>query len=168
MTFYELIFLRQFLMKLLGLPTTKHFISFILGCPQDFNFARPFCPFSPVSTQPYQNGRAKLKSCGHLRIKLKKCFVVWRPKSFIENCRKKNRYIKRHLILIHNVQKKKLNLLKNWIRIGLKIWQMRPFYWPDRFLFLTNPIKFALRSSRYQSHISKLNILQAFTKIVSC
>ena len=90
MTFYESIFLRQFSMKLLGLPTTKHFFSFILGCPQDFNFARPFRPFSPVSTKPYQNGRAKLKSCGHHRIKLKKCFVVGRPKSFIENCRKKS------------------------------------------------------------------------------
>ena len=28
-------------MKLLGLLTTKHFFSFILGCPQDFNFAWP-------------------------------------------------------------------------------------------------------------------------------
>ena len=89
MTFYELIFLWQFSMKLLGLLTTKHFFSFILGCQQDFNFAWPFHPFSPVSTQPYQNGRAKLKSCGHPRIKLKKCFVVGRPKSFIENCRRK-------------------------------------------------------------------------------
>ena len=89
MMFYESIFLRQFSMKLLGLLTTKHFFSFILGCPQDFNFARPFCPFSPVSTQPYQNGQAKLNSCGHPRIKLKKCVVVGRPKSFIENCRRK-------------------------------------------------------------------------------
>ena len=89
MTFYESIFLWQFSMRLLGLLTTKHFFSFILGCPQDFNFAWPFCPFGPVSTQPYQNGRTKLKSCGHPRIKLKRCFVVGRPKSFIENCRKK-------------------------------------------------------------------------------
>ena len=91
MTFYESIFLRQFSMKLLGLLTTKHFFSVILECPQDFNFARPFRPFSPVLTQPYQNGQAKLKSYGHghPRIKLKKCFVVGRPKSFIENCRRK-------------------------------------------------------------------------------
>ena len=82
--------MRQFSIKLLGLPTTKHFFSFILGCPQDLHFARPFRPFSPVSTQPYQNGRAKCKSCRHPRIKLKKCFVVGRPKSFIENCRKKS------------------------------------------------------------------------------
>ena len=75
MTFYESFFLRQFAMKLLGLPTTKHFFSFILGCPQDFNFARPFRPFSPVSTQPYQNGRAKLKSYRHFRAKLK--HVLW-------------------------------------------------------------------------------------------
>ena len=32
----------QFSMKLLGLPTTKHFFSFILGCPQDFNFPGRF------------------------------------------------------------------------------------------------------------------------------
>ena len=56
MTFYESIFLQQFSMKLLGLLITKHFFSFILGCPQDFNFAQMFHPFSPVSTQPYQNG----------------------------------------------------------------------------------------------------------------
>ena len=42
MTFYELIFLRQFSMKLLGLPIAKHVFSFILGCRQNFNFARPF------------------------------------------------------------------------------------------------------------------------------
>ena len=89
MTFYESIFLRQFSIKLLGLPTTKYFFSFILECPHDFNFAWPFCPFSPVLTQPYQNGRAKLKSCGHPRIKLKKYFVVGRPKTFIENCQRK-------------------------------------------------------------------------------
>ena len=70
-------------------PNHKTFFSFILGCPQDFNFAWPFHPFSPVSTQPYQNGWAKLKSYKHPRIKLKKCFVVGRPKSFIENCRRK-------------------------------------------------------------------------------
>ena len=53
-------------------PDHKTFFSFILGCLQDFNFARPFRPFSPVSTQPYQNGQTKLKSSGHPRIKLKK------------------------------------------------------------------------------------------------
>ena len=54
-------------------PDYKRFFSFILGCPSDFNFPRPFCPFSPVSTQPYRNGQAKLKSSvyGHPRIKLK-------------------------------------------------------------------------------------------------
>ena len=36
----------------------------------------------------YRNDWAKLKSCGHPRIKLKKCFVVRRPKRFIENCDK--------------------------------------------------------------------------------
>ena len=76
MTFYESIFLRQFSMKLLGLPTTKRFLSFILGCLQDMYSAWPFRPFSPVSTQPYQNSQAKLKSCRHPRIKLKKN-VLW-------------------------------------------------------------------------------------------
>ena len=75
MMFYELIFLRQFPMKLLGLPTTKHFFSFILGCPQDFNFARSFCPFSPVLTQPYQNGQATLNSYRHFTVKLK--YILW-------------------------------------------------------------------------------------------
>ena len=55
-----------------------------------FNFAQLFGPFSPVSTLPYQNARAKLKSRGHARIILKKCFVIGRPKSSIENCHKKN------------------------------------------------------------------------------
>ena len=101
MTFYELIFFAAILNEAFRSPDSKtFFFCFILGCPQDFNFARLFRPFSPVSTQPYQNGRAKGKSCGHSRIKLNKCFVVGRPKSFIENCRKKNRFIKRHLVII--------------------------------------------------------------------
>ena len=89
MTFYESIFLRQFPMKLLGLPTTKHFFSFIQGCPPDFNFARPFWYGWVETGLNGQNDWAKLKSCGHPRIKLKKCFVVGRPKSFIENCCRK-------------------------------------------------------------------------------
>ena len=57
-------------MKLLGLPTTKHFFSFILGCPQDFNFARPFWYGRVETGLNERNGWAKLKSCGHPRIKL--------------------------------------------------------------------------------------------------
>ena len=53
----------------------KTYFSFALGCPQDFNFAWLFRPFSPVSPQPYQNGRAKLKSYGHFKAKLK--HVLW-------------------------------------------------------------------------------------------
>ena len=76
MTFYESIFLWQFSMKLLGLPTTKHFFSFILGCPQDFNFARPFWYGWVETALNWQNCWAKLKSCGHpSRIKLKN--VLW-------------------------------------------------------------------------------------------
>ena len=71
-------------MKLLGLPTTKHFFSFILGFPQDFNFARPFW-YGWVETAGLngQNGQTKLKSCGYPRIKLKN--VLFEN----ENCRKK-------------------------------------------------------------------------------
>ena len=76
-------------MKLLGLPTTKYFFSFILGCPQDFHFAWPFWYGWVETGLNGQNGQAKLKSCGHPRIKLKKYFVVRRPKSFIENCCRK-------------------------------------------------------------------------------
>ena len=65
------------------------FFSFILGCPQDFHFARPFWYGWVETGLNGQNSRAKLKSGGHPRIKLKKCFVVRRPKSFIENCCKK-------------------------------------------------------------------------------
>ena len=65
MTFYESIFLRQFSMKLLGLPTTKHFFSFILGCPQDFNFARPFWYGQVETGLNGQNGKANCKSYGH-------------------------------------------------------------------------------------------------------
>ena len=80
MTFYETIFLRQFSMKLLGLLTTRHFFSFILGCPQDFNFAQPFWYGWVETGLNGQNGWAKLKSYGHPRIKLKKSFVVGRKK----------------------------------------------------------------------------------------
>ena len=38
---------------------------------------------------PYQNDWEKLKSYGHPRIKLKRSFLVGRPKSLIGNCRKK-------------------------------------------------------------------------------
>ena len=68
---YESIFLWQFSMKLLGLPTTKHFLSFILGCPQDFNFARQFWYGWVETGLNGQNGQAKLKSCRHFRVKLK-------------------------------------------------------------------------------------------------
>ena len=82
-------------MKLLGLPTTKHFFSFILGCLQDFNFAQPFWYGWVEIGLNGRNSRAKWKSCGHPRIKLKKmfCMSLRRSKSFIENCHKKNRFI---------------------------------------------------------------------------
>ena len=89
MTFYVSIFLRQFSMKLLGLPTTKYFFSFILGCLQDFNFAQPFWYGWVETGLNGLNGWAKLKSYEHPRIKLRKYFVVGRPKSFIENCLRK-------------------------------------------------------------------------------
>ena len=70
-------------------PDHKTFFSLILGCPQDLNFARPFWYGWVETGLNGRNGRAKCKSCGRPRIKLKKCLVVGRPKSFIENCRKK-------------------------------------------------------------------------------
>ena len=70
-------------------PNHKTCCSFALGCIQNFNFPIHFCPFSPVSTQPLQNCRAKLKSCWHPRTKLKKCFVIGRPQSLIEQWRRK-------------------------------------------------------------------------------
>ena len=75
MTFYESIFPWQFSLKLLDLPTTKHFFSFILGCPQDFNFDRPFWYGWVETGLNGQNGRAKFESCGHPRIKLKN--ILW-------------------------------------------------------------------------------------------
>ena len=68
-------FLQQFTMKLLCLPTTKHIFSFILVCPQDFNFAWPFWYDWVETGLNGQNSQAKLKSYGHPRIKLKTCFV---------------------------------------------------------------------------------------------
>ena len=62
-------------MKLLGLLTTKYFFSFILGCPQDFNFARPFWYGWVETGLNGQNIQPKLKSCGQPRIKLKK--ILW-------------------------------------------------------------------------------------------
>merc|ERR1712020_304069 len=47
----------------MGLPTTKHFFfSLILGCPQEFNFARPFWYGWVETGLNGRNGPAKLKS----------------------------------------------------------------------------------------------------------
>ena len=107
MTFYESIFQRKFSMKLLGLLTTKHYFGFILGCPQDFNFARAFRPFSPVSTQPYQNGQAKCKSYGHFWAKLKHVLWLGDLKAFPQ----KNLFINRHLLL-HKQQQARISLMR--------------------------------------------------------
>ena len=64
--------------KPLGLPTTKHVLVLLyLGCIQNFNFSINFHPFGPVSIRPHENCRAKLKSFGHPRTKLKKMFCGW-------------------------------------------------------------------------------------------
>ena len=52
--FMNRFFLRQFSMKLLGFPTTKHFFSFILGCPQDSKLLSRFAhsaQFQPSHTK---------------------------------------------------------------------------------------------------------------------
>ena len=56
-------------------PNHKTCFSFALKCIQDLHFPIHFGQFGPVSTQPYQNGRAWCKSYGHLRAKLKN--VLW-------------------------------------------------------------------------------------------
>ena len=89
MMFYESNFFVAILNEAFRSPDHKNFFSFILGCPQDFNFAQPFRYGWVETGLNGQNGWAKLKLCGHPRTKLKKCFVVGRPKSFIENYRKK-------------------------------------------------------------------------------
>ena len=85
MTFYESIFLRQFSMKLLGLPTTKHFFSFILGCPQDFNFARPFWYGWVETGLNDRNGLQVLQA-----FLSKTFFGVGTPQSFTEKYRYRN------------------------------------------------------------------------------
>ena len=87
-------------MKLLGLPTTKHFFSFILGYPQAFNFARLFWYGWVETGLNGQNSRAKLKSYGHPRIKLKKSLWLGDLKSSLRIAAKKNRFKKRHLMHI--------------------------------------------------------------------
>ena len=76
-------------MKLLGLPTTKHFLSFILGCPQDFNFARPFWYGWVETGLNGRNGRAKLKSYRHFRAKLKHVLWLGDPKASLSNSSEK-------------------------------------------------------------------------------
>ena len=69
MGFQKLIFLAVFLSEALRCPNPKK--GFAQKCLQDLHFARPFRSFRPVSTQPYQSGRAKCKSYRHFRAKLK-------------------------------------------------------------------------------------------------
>ena len=56
----------QFINEALRSPNHKTCFSFALGCIQNFNFPIHFRRFSPVSTQPHQNGQAWCKSCVHL------------------------------------------------------------------------------------------------------
>ena len=75
MTFYESFFV-AILNEAFRSPDHKTFFSFILGYPQDFNFVRLFwCGWVETGLNR-RNGQAKLKSCGHPRIKLKKN-VLW-------------------------------------------------------------------------------------------
>ena len=92
MTFYESIFFAAILNEAFRSPDNKTFFSFILGCPQDFNLAWPFCPFGSVSTLPYQNGRTKLKSCGYPRIKLKNVLLSGDLKASLRIAAKKSLY----------------------------------------------------------------------------
>ena len=68
-------FAAAFFNEALWSPIHKTCFSFALGCIQNLHFPINFCPFSPVLTQPQQNGRAWCKSCVHLRAKLK--HILW-------------------------------------------------------------------------------------------
>ena len=52
-------FSKELLNEALRSPNCKTCFSFALKCLQYFNFALPFCSFSPISTRPYQNGHTK-------------------------------------------------------------------------------------------------------------
>ena len=76
-------------MKLLGLPTTKHVFSFILGCPQGFNSARQFWYGWVETGLNRQNGWAKLKSYRHFRANLKHDLQLGDLKASLINCAEK-------------------------------------------------------------------------------
>ena len=78
----------------------KTCISFPLKCPKDFNFAQPFCPFSPVS---YQNCQVKLKSYGSSREKLKHLLWLEDLKASLINSTK-NVFINPYLPLMEYIQ----------------------------------------------------------------
>ena len=119
-------------MTLLGLLTTKHFLSFILGCPQDFNFAWPFWYGWVETGLNGQNRQAKLKSCGHPGIKKN---VLWSGnlKASLRIATKKNRFIKRHLLDIYLPFNKIFSKLhrKDIFDEVLKI-----YYWKEASLYI--------------------------------
>ena len=71
-------------------PNHKRCFSFALKYLYDFNFAQPFCPFSPVSTRPCQNWQTNLKSYGSSREKLKHLLWLEDLKASLINCPEKN------------------------------------------------------------------------------
>ena len=75
MTFYKVFFAALLIYDAFRSPIHKTCFSFSLKCIQNLHFPIYFGRFSPVSTQPHQNGREKCKSCGHPRAKLK--HVLW-------------------------------------------------------------------------------------------
>ena len=130
MTFYESIFLRQFSMKLLGLLTTKHIFSFILGCPHDFNFDRPFLYGWVETGLNGQNGWANSKSCRHFRAKLKHVLWLGDLKASLSNSSEKLIYKTSFNIphLSQQISCFSWNLLPGWNSNWI-----RPRTWPTSF-----------------------------------
>ena len=81
-----IIFSVEFLNEALRSPNHKTCFSFAQKCLEDL---LQFHPFSPFSTQPYQNGQANCKSYRHFRAKLKHVLWLEDLKASLRNCTEK-------------------------------------------------------------------------------
>ena len=72
MAFLKLIFLAVFLSESPRCPNPKHvFVLLENACRKDLHFGGPFRSFSPVSTQPYQNGQQSASPTDMFEVVLK-------------------------------------------------------------------------------------------------
>ena len=81
-----IIFSVEFLNEALRSPNHKTCFSFAQKCLEDL---LQFHPFSPFSTQPYQNGQANCKSYRHFRAKRKHVLWLEDLKASLRNCTEK-------------------------------------------------------------------------------